>query len=67
MATSCFVTARDHGIHWQGVAAVPPPAPAVYTGPDRRSGSDRRRGSDRRADAVRGRRYRLTDRRKRTS
>lgn len=65
MASTCYVSAIDHGIHWQGVAAVPPPVPSVYSGPERRSGIERRQLRDRRGDAMRGRRYRVTDRRRR--
>jgi len=64
---SCYVTARDHAQHWGGrrvAAPLPLAPPSPYAGPDRRVARADRRGGDRRSEAARGRRYRLTDRRK---
>lgn len=64
MPSQCLVTARDFRLHF--LAADDRSVPAVVrNGVERRGGAERRlRAHDRRWDHVRGRRMRLSDRRK---
>lgn len=62
MASTCFVTAQDYSIHFEGKGAKREP---IWNGTERRLDTvDRRHvGHERRWDTSRGRRFRVGDRR----
>lgn len=62
----CFVSAKDRAKYWSDVPFVTDDPPPMWSGVERRSGIERRSlDHERRWDTVRGRRYRIGDRRKR--
>lgn len=63
--SKCYVSGEDYALHWYQARRYRP-QPAIWVGDERRLGiTDRRRKShERRWEKSRGRRFRLTDRRR---
>lgn len=61
---TCMVSDFDYCRYWQP-SVTHPAVPPAWNGAERRTGAtDRRLGHDRRWEQARGRRFRLSDRRK---